>query len=67
MGKAKLKVETVVNRPIDLVWKFWTMPEHIMEWNSASDDWYTPSAENDLKVGGRFSSQMAARDGSFQC
>ncbi len=66
MGKAKLKVETVVNRPIDLVWKFWTMPEHIMEWNSASDDWYTPSAENDLKVGGRFSSQMAARDGSFQ-
>lgn len=66
MERNKIKVETVVRRPIEKVWEFWTQPKHIMEWNSASDDWYTPSSENDLKVGGAFSSRMVARDGSFQ-
>ena len=36
-----------------------------MNWNAASDDWHCPKAENDLRVGGSFSSTMAARDGSF--
>ena len=43
----------------------WTLPKHIMQWNNASEDWYTPSAENDLKEGGRFNYKMAARDGSY--
>ncbi|HEY4936495.1 MAG TPA: SRPBCC domain-containing protein [Puia sp.] len=30
-----------------------------------SDDWHTPYAENDLKVGGKFLSRMEVRDGSF--
>jgi uncharacterized protein YndB with AHSA1/START domain len=41
------------------------MPEHITKWNNASDDWHTPRAENDLRVGGRFTSRMEAKDASF--
>ena len=35
-----------------------------MQWNQASDDWYTPQAENDLRVGGKFLSRMETKDGS---
>jgi len=65
MMKNPITVETIVNRPFDTVWKVWTLPQHIMAWNNASEDWYTPSAENDLRTGGSFSYKMAARDGSF--
>ncbi len=30
----------------------------------ASDDWHAPHAENDVKVGGKFKTTMAAKDGS---
>ncbi|HEX2901346.1 MAG TPA: SRPBCC domain-containing protein, partial [Bacteroidia bacterium] len=43
----------------------WTTPADIMHWNNASDDWHTPSAANDLRVGGQFSYRMEAKDGSF--
>ena len=64
-NKTSITVENTVNAPADKVWKFWTEPEHIVNWNNASDDWHTPHAENDLKVGGKFKSTMAAKDGSF--
>jgi len=64
-SNSKISVETIVNRPIDIVWKYWTEPQHITKWNNASDDWYTPFSENDLIVGGRFISRMEAKDGSF--
>lgn len=59
-----ITVETVVNAPIDTVWKKWTNPDDIVKWNNASDDWHTTKAENDLKVGGKFLSRMEAKDGS---
>ena len=59
-----IKVEATVNAPIQKVWAFWTSPEHIVNWNNASEDWHTPKAENDLHVGGKFVFTMAARDGS---
>jgi uncharacterized protein YndB with AHSA1/START domain len=59
-----ITVETTVDAPIDAVWACWTEPEHIMQWNSASDDWHTPSATNDLREGGTFTSRMEAKDGS---
>ena len=46
-------------------WECYTLPEHIMKWNFASDDWHCPSAFNDLKVGGTFRVRMEAKDGSF--
>jgi len=36
-----------------------------MKWNSASEDWHTPRAQNDLRTGGSFSSRMEAKDGSM--
>ena len=36
-----------------------------MKWNAASDDWHTTSATNDVRVGGKFSARMEARDKSF--
>lgn len=60
-----ITVETVVNAPIDTVWKKWTNPDDIVKWNNASDDWHTTKAENDLKVGGKFLSRMEAKDGSM--
>jgi len=61
----RITIETTVKAPVEKVWKFWTSPEHITKWNNASDDWHTPFAENDLRVGGKFLSRMEARDGSF--
>src|SRR5882724_7921466 len=58
-------VENTVQAPVEKVWEFWTKPEHITKWNSASDDWHTPRAENDLRPGGSFSARMEAKDGSF--
>ncbi len=64
-GKPILTVEVSVNAPIEKVWEFWSKPEHITQWNAASEDWHTPRAENDLRTGGEFSSRMEAKDGSF--
>src|SRR3954468_963380 len=61
----KITVETTVQAPVEKVWKYWTETTHITNWNSASDDWHTPYAENDLRVGGKFLSRMEAKDGSF--
>ena len=62
--KSIITVQATINAPVEKVWKFWTGPEHIVNWNNASDDWHTPRAENDLRAGGRFLSRMEARDGS---
>lgn len=64
-SKTTITVSTIVNAPVATVWEAWSSPEHIMKWNSASPDWHTPKAENDLRKGGKFSSRMEARDGSF--
>lgn len=61
----KITVEKAVRAPIDRVWKAYTTPDDIVQWNAASDDWHTTKASVDLRVGGAFSSRMEARDGSF--
>lgn len=60
-----ITVKSTINASIEKVWKIWTTPEHIMKWNNASDDWHTPFAENDLKVGGKFKYTMASKDGTM--
>ncbi len=60
-----ITIEATVNAPIERVWAYWNEPEHIKNWAFASDDWHCPASENDLRVGGKFSSTMAAKDGSF--
>lgn len=61
----RITVETVISAPVEKVWDCYTGPAHIMQWNQASPDWHCPAASNDLRPGGKFSSTMAAKDGSF--
>ncbi len=61
----KITVETTVNVPAAKTWQLWTGEEHITKWNSASPDWHSPSAKNDVRTGGSFSVRMEAKDGSF--
>ena len=61
----KITVETTVAAPIAEVWRAYTTPEDIKQWNAASDDWHTTAATVDLRVGGTFTSRMEAKNGSM--
>jgi len=65
MTQERILVETLVDAPIDDAWKAYTVPEHVMRWNFASDDWHCPSASADLRDGGKFTARMEAKDGSM--
>ena len=65
METTKITIEAVINADAKKVWDCYTKPEHITKWNFASDDWQCPSAENDLRVGGKYKARMEAKDGSF--
>jgi uncharacterized protein YndB with AHSA1/START domain len=60
-----ITIETTVRAPVDQVWRAWTTPADIVQWNAASADWHTTRASVDLRVGGAFSSRMEAKDGSM--
>ncbi len=60
-----IKISALVNAPIQKVWDCWTNPEHITKWNFAIDTWQCPTASNDLRVGGKYTARMEAKDGSF--
>lgn len=63
-NKSLITVQTIIDAPIEMVWKNWTSPAAIIKWNTASDDWHTTKAENDLRIGGKFLSRMEAKDGT---
>lgn len=65
MSKTKITITTPIRANVHKVWEYWITPEHITNWNFASDDWHCPEVENDLIVGGKFRSRMEAKDGSF--
>jgi uncharacterized protein YndB with AHSA1/START domain len=58
-------VKTSVEASLEKAWDYWTKPEHVMNWNFASNDWHCPKAENNLKVGEKFSYTMAAKNGEM--
>ena len=59
-----ITVESTINASIEKIWDAWTNPIHIKNWCFATDDWYVPAAENDLRVGGNFWTVMSAKDSS---
>lgn len=59
-----LKVETTINAPVEKIWDYWNNPDHITKWAFAQDDWEALHPENDLQVGGKFKTTMAAKDKS---
>ncbi|MDO9184891.1 MAG: SRPBCC family protein [Bacteroidia bacterium] len=63
-NKSLITVQAIIDAPIEMVWKNWTTPTDIINWNSASEDWHTTKAENDLRIGGKFLSRMEAKDGT---
>ncbi|MER3374957.1 MAG: SRPBCC family protein [Allomuricauda sp.] len=65
MEQDKIKISTAINAKIEKVWECWVQPEHITQWNFASEDWCCPKAINDLRVGGKYIARMEAKDGSF--
>ncbi len=64
-NKEVITVETTIAAPVEKVWNYFSEPEHIMQWNNASDDWFTPKSENDFREGGKFVNRMEAKDGLF--
>lgn len=60
-----IKIDIAILAPLQKVWDYFNAPEHIVKWNFAQDTWHCPSAENDLTVGGKLSTRMEAKDGSF--
>lgn len=60
-----ITVQASVTGSLEQVWKKWTSPQDVLQWNAASDDWHTTAAENNLTVGGKFKYRMEAKDGSM--
>ena len=62
--KPTITVNTTVKATVENVWKLWTTPADIMQWNKLSDSWHNLLVEVDLKDEGRFLFRMQAKDGS---
>lgn len=60
-----ITVSVKVKGSLEQIWDHFTNPEHIINWNFASEDWCSPKASNDLRVGGKFVTRMEAKDRSF--
>ncbi len=61
----KITITNHVHAEVKKVWDNYTDPEHIVKWNFADPSWKCPSASNDMRVGGKYSARMEAKDGSF--
>ncbi len=65
MTPDKITVTAMIKADTKKVWDYYTQPEHITKWNFADPSWHCPSASNDVRVGGKYSARMEAKDGSF--
>ncbi len=65
MNAEKITVQAMISADRKIVWEYYTNPEHITNWNFASEDWKCPAASNDMRIGGKYSARMEAKDGSF--
>jgi len=65
MEKTAVTITATIAAGISKVWEYYTNPAHITNWNFATEDWQCPTAENDLRAGGKYKARMEAKDGSF--
>jgi uncharacterized protein YndB with AHSA1/START domain len=56
-----LVVKRIIDAPLELVWKAWTEPEHIMKWWGPKH-YTSPSCKVDLRDGGKYIFCMRAPD-----
>jgi uncharacterized protein YndB with AHSA1/START domain len=59
-----ITVSTIIDKQVDQVWESWINPEYIKQWAFASDDWTVGEVENEVREGGRFKTNMHAKDNS---
>jgi uncharacterized protein YndB with AHSA1/START domain len=52
-GGLVLRIERTFDAPIEDVFEAWTSEQVLRRWMHANPDWETPTAEIDLRVGGR--------------
>jgi len=64
-GEVKMNVRVRNSVDLEKIWDYFTNTEHIIHWNFASEDWGSPWAKNDLYIGGKFTTRMESKDGSF--
>jgi uncharacterized protein YndB with AHSA1/START domain len=57
-----LRIERAFDAPVGRVFEAWTSEEVLWRWLHADPDWETPTAEVDLRVGGRI--RIVMRDPS---
>ena len=62
MSETDLVVERLFDAPRHLVWKAYTIPEHLRNW-WAPKPYETPECEMDLRPGGKFYTRMTGPDG----
>jgi uncharacterized protein YndB with AHSA1/START domain len=60
-----ITVRTTLSSTLEEVWQKFTQPQHIVNWNFASEDWHCPKAVNQLEVGRGFTYTMASKDGEM--
>ena len=60
--KLDLMLERTVDVPVDLVWRAWTEPKHLMPWFTPAP-WKTVDCEIDLRPGGVIRLHMEGADG----
>jgi uncharacterized protein YndB with AHSA1/START domain len=51
--KLNIVVTRIIDAPLELVWRAWTEPEHVMRWWGPKD-YISPSCEIDLREGGKY-------------
>lgn len=60
----RITIKTTVHNRVETIWNAYNSEEDIRMWNHASDDWHCTGSTNDLRIGGKFSYKMEAKDGS---
>jgi uncharacterized protein YndB with AHSA1/START domain len=60
--KLDLVLDRVVDVPVELMWKAWTTPEHLVHWFVPAP-WSVKNCKIDLRPGGEFSTVMVSPDG----
>lgn len=65
MSLDKITIQAKVEVEKAKLWDYYTLPEHIINWNFADPSWHCPRASNNMIIGGEYNARMEAKDGSF--
>lgn len=60
--ESTIRLSTVVPAPAEKVFEAWTNPSIMVNWYAPTDDYTTPVAEVDLRIGGRYRVGMKRND-----